>query len=457
MRDSVAAWCVLLAMLIASAASAQPDDPWLDAQWAFAELGLGDEDELQEQLGANPSPVVVAVVDTGIDWNHLDLPHASLWRNAGETAANGIDDDGNGFVDDLIGWDFFASSRKPWDYDGHGTFIAGIVAAQAGNAAGIAGINPHARIMAVKALNNFGHTRASYLAKGIVYAVDNGARLINISAGGLDATPAERAALDYAQANDALIVVAAGNEDREVADDALLAHPAVLTVAATGPDGRRAPFSNWGSAVDIAAPGVDIVSLRARRTDTLRDAIPDYEPGSAYLGADRRYYRATGTSFAAPHVTAVASLLLSRSPGLPAETLRRILLNAARDIETPGVDQLTGYGALDAAAALAANPDFYIDARITGVAVVSGDEGPGVEVTGTAGADAFEHARLMIGAGEAPASWTEVATIDRPVGDGVLGHIPAGRFAGAKTWMLRLVVRHAGGREREARYRLNVG
>ena len=156
-----------------------------DDQWAIKRVGFtSDEGSAWNYVPENASPVVVAVIDTGLDWHHLDISHENIWRNDGEIPDNGIDDDRNGYVDDVIGWDFFARNNRPWDFDGHGTIVAGIIAATQDNDVGIAGINPHARIMVLKAVNNFGTTRASYLAEAIVYAVDNGARIINISVGG---------------------------------------------------------------------------------------------------------------------------------------------------------------------------------------------------------------------------------------------------------------------------------
>ena len=180
--------------------------------------------------------------------------------------------------------------------------------------------------MVLKGVNNFGHTRASYVAEAIKYAVDNGARVINMSLAGPDPTEIESVAIDYAVEHGVLIVVAAGNEGSSLAERGVVTHPGVLVVAATDFDDQRAGFSNWGPQVAISAPGLDVLSLRARRTDTMRD-IPgiEYEPGSAYVGEDRRYYRASGTSFAAPIVTGVASLLLAKNPSLSLEQLKRVL------------------------------------------------------------------------------------------------------------------------------------
>ena len=167
------------------------DDPYLkskgswgqdyDDQWAIKHVNVPDAWRL---LGNQGAPVVVAVIDTGLDWNHEDINWQSIWRNPGETPDNDIADDNNGYVDDVIGWDFFGRHNNPFDHDGHGTFVSGVIAADKDNWTGIAGINPHVKIMVLKALNSFGHTRASYLAGAITYAVDNGAQVINPSVGG---------------------------------------------------------------------------------------------------------------------------------------------------------------------------------------------------------------------------------------------------------------------------------
>lgn len=208
----------------------------------------------------------MAVIDTGLDWFHPDLPARALWRNDKETPGNGVDDDGNGYVDDVIGWNFIDGNNKPWDHDGHGTFVAGVIAAGLGNGVGIAGINPAARIMALKALDPFGQGHASAVAEAIAYAADNGASVINLSLGGPTLTKTEQLAVDHARSKGAVVVVAAGNSAAAVADYAPAALPGVITVTATGRRDDRAGFSNWGPAIDIAAPGIDVLSLRGRNT-----------------------------------------------------------------------------------------------------------------------------------------------------------------------------------------------
>jgi subtilisin family serine protease len=212
-------------------------------QWALQRIGFDASLKSAWRLvKRDAKPVVVAVIDTGLDWNHKNIAWDNIWRNPKEIAGNGIDDDKNGFVDDVIGWDFFERSNKPWDHDGHGTFVAGIIAGRWDDKDGIAGINPFVRLMILKGINNFGHTRGSYLAEAITYAADNGARVINLSVGGKDISDVAQAAIDYAYSKGVVIVVAAGNEAVDIRTYGVAASDKVITVAST-PDRRDRPSS----------------------------------------------------------------------------------------------------------------------------------------------------------------------------------------------------------------------
>ena len=448
-------------------AQGHPDDPHFHGkgawgqqqpdQWAIQRVGFAAGGETAwDKLGAEPSSVVVAVIDSGLDWNHLDFSWDNIWRNPGEVAGNGIDDDGNGYTDDIIGWDFLANHNSPWDHDGHGTLVAGIIAADSDNGTGIAGINPHARVMVLKALNAFGHSRASYIANAVRYAADNGARVINISASGPGLTEIEKHAVEHARSKGAVVIVAAGNDGANVEGYGPAANEGVITVGATDANDGHPAFSNWGPGIDVAAPGVDVLSLRARRTDTVRGAVDDYTPGEFYVGADRRYYRATGTSFAAPIVSGIASLVLSSRPELTGEQLETIIVQSAEDIQTPGRDNFSGAGLVDAKAALAFDPSVRLEAVITGIEVAQGRDGPLARVLGTIAADRLASAKIEIGAGRAPASFRTVAS-GLPAGSGTLAEIPAEEFRGAPLWTIRLVVTHSNGTQREARFQLDVG
>ena len=427
----------------------------VDDRWALDRVSVPGSDSLFIEYA---DPIIVGVIDTGIDWNHLDFAWDNLWRNEDEIPGNGIDDDNNGFVDDIIGWNFTGENNRPWDNDGHGTFVAGIIAATHGNDAGIDGISPNARIMVLKALNNFGRTRASYVAQAIVYGADNGARILNLSVTGPGFPKVVQDAVDYAVSKGVLIIMAAGNRAEDIADALPARLRRVMTVAATGPDDKRAAFSNVGSAINIAAPGVDVVSLRARRTDFMyNSAETTYVQGDATLGDDKRYYRSTGTSFATPIVSGVASLVWGNRPGLTHLQVRRILEQSARDVEIPGRDRFTGYGIVDAQAALAADPEFYIYADIPAVRRIDVDGQTYLQVVGVADADQFARASLELGEGDSPQSWTRIGDeLSERVRLDELGRIPAEQLAGAQTWTIRVLVEHRNGRNREGRYVIDL-
>jgi subtilisin family serine protease len=429
-------------------------------QWALQRIGFdASPNSAWRLVKRDAQPVVVAIVDTGLDWLHRNIDPDSIWKNPHEVANNGLDDDHDGYVDDITGWNFVDHDNQPWDYDGHGTLVAGIIAGSWKDADGMAGINPFARLMILKAINDFGHTRASFVAEAIAYAATNGARVINLSVGGREKiTPIEQAAVDYAVSKGVVIVVAAGNEAVDVSQYGIQSSDKVLTVAATGHDDLRSPFSNWGK-IAVAAPGVDILSLRARRTDLMVPVeAAKYTPGSAFVGDDKRYYRASGTSFAAPFVSGLASLMIANDPSLTSTQVMNIIKSTARDVGAPGVDQYTGYGIIDAAAALKAPKDYYLFAGISRVEVVQKAGAPAVRVHGTADANVLKSARIEIGAGETPATWKPAGAAQKGAGpDSVLGDIPATAFQGSPLWQIRVVVTHDNGTTREARFRLKLG
>lgn len=423
-------------------------------QWALQRIGFDSSANSAWRLVKRyAKPVVVAVIDTGLDWNHKNISWSNIWRNPKPAG-----DKDSAYRGDIIGWDFFDHDSKPWDYDGHGTMVAGIIAGSWDDKSGIAGVNPLAQLMILKAVNNFGHSRASYIAEAITYAADHGARVINLSVGGKETTKVEQAAIDYAYAKGVVIVVAAGNEGINSSKYGIAGSDKVLTVASTGFDDQRLGFSNWGK-ISVAAPGLDILSLRARRTDTML-AIEGvkYAAGAAYVGADKRYFRASGTSFSAPFVSGLASLMIANDPSLTNRQVMNIIMSTARDVGAPGVDQFTGYGLIDARAALEAPKDYFLFAGIDRVEVVQGPSGQAVRVHGQADANELKSAHVDIGAGETPVSWKSVGPAKKsPGSDGVLSDIPATNFAGSKVWQIRVVVTHKNGTTREAHFKLNLG
>ncbi|MCS7240313.1 MAG: S8 family serine peptidase [Candidatus Bipolaricaulota bacterium] len=274
--------------------------------------------------------IVVAVIDSGINFALPELGEVR-WTNPKE-ALNGLDDDGNGYIDDIYGWDFRENvpahlRRTPLHY--HGTAVASVIAAKAKEVTGVA---PKVRLMDVRFLDSRGLFYSgdwTKLARAIDYAVRNGARIINLSLHAKLSPPVEVIeALRRAWERGVIVVTIAGNDGREGVN--LLGRlEFVLTVAATDKADRPAPFSNFGAEVDVSAPGAEIPALFAQGT-----------PGTF-----------SGTSFAAPHVSGALALILSANPKLSGRGAVEVLLRTSENL--PSLDHRFGVGLVDAASAVA--------------------------------------------------------------------------------------------------------
>lgn len=306
-----------------------PDDPlYTDGtQWAPRRIQAEDAWDVARGDG-----VTIAVVDTGVDLAHEDLADR-LWFNPGEIAGNGVDDDDNGFKDDVYGWDFINNDAVPADDNGHGTHCAGIAAAATDNAVGIAGIAPGARIMAVKVLGSTGGGSSATLAEGIAYAAANGADVISVSVGGATASSAVREAVRRATEAGAVVVAAAGNDAGAILYPAAFSE--TLCVGATDEADLRASYSNYGAAMDLVAPGgTKLVPV----TSTVPTSVA---PGVAYGPK-------AGTSMATPHVSGVIALLVAERPHLSLEGVRFLLGQTALDLGDVGWDAYHGHGLVQA-------------------------------------------------------------------------------------------------------------
>jgi subtilisin family serine protease len=265
----------------------------------------------------------IGIIDTGLDMDHIDL-EGKRWENPGEIPGNGIDDDGNGYIDDVFGWDFVNHDDWPQDDYSHGSHVAGIAAAASNNATGMTGVSWGARIMTIKALNSQGEGTFSDLAAAIIYAADNGARVLNLSLGSVNPSQTLADAVSYAASQGCLMVAAAGNGGSAVEYPAV--YPQVIAIAASNNQDQPWTLSNYGPELDLSAPGVEIFSANRQGF----------------------YYISTGTSMAAAHVSGLASLIWSLQPTLSANQIRTILTASAEDIWSPGFDQRTGWGRIDA-------------------------------------------------------------------------------------------------------------
>ena len=244
-----------------------PDDTFFGQQWG---LGVAPGvDVLPAWDRTRGGGQVIAVVDTGVDLTHPDLT-GSLWVNPGETAANGLDDDGNGKVDDVHGYDFVDADADPDDFQFHGTHVAGIATAAAANAEGTAGVAPEADLMAVRALDGNGFGDTADIAEAVRYSAQEGAGVINLSLGGPAGGPSDAVflqAVQVAEAADAVVVVAAGNagsnNDAEPTVPCNFPSPNLICVAALDSSGALAGYSNYGlTTVNVGAPGSAILSSK---------------------------------------------------------------------------------------------------------------------------------------------------------------------------------------------------
>lgn len=371
-----------------------PNDPRYAEQWNLPLTRLPQAWAI-EKGDAN---VVIAIIDSGIDYRHDDLA-AKTWVNPNEVPNNGLDDEGNGYVDDVHGWDFTDAptvqgegdftegDNEPIDESGHGTHVAGIAGAMANNGIGIAGVAWHCPLMAVRAglsLGGSSRMQDDDSAAAIVYAADNGASVINMSWGSEQVSFVIQDAIDYAHARGVVLVGAAGNSQKASAIFPA-AYRHVIAVASTEQHQRRFYQSNFGASVDIAAPGNVILSTQI----------------------DNQYRLLTGTSMAAPHVAGVAALMRSKRPALTHEEVRQILINTAdvvleEEREEPDA-KFVGAGTLNAERALLASS--ALQARILAPETNSGGSSA-IPIVGTAGGYRFNAWQLLYGESTVPSRFT---------------------------------------------------
>jgi subtilisin family serine protease len=360
----------------------------------FVDLSVNDPQYIQQRhltqikaesawnLSQGDKNVIISIVDTGIDWDHEDL-NDNIWINSGEdingngiiepSDFNGLDDDGNGYIDDIRGWDFVNvplnwsddsqpadgedgrdADNDPTDFDGHGTHCAGVASAVTNNGKGVASIGFNCSLMPVRVGYQYrdGNAGIAWGNEGIKYAVDNGADVISLSWGGGGYSQAGQDIINYAFAKGVVITAAAGNDDSQESHYPS-AYDNVVSAAYTIQDiDRKASDSNYGPTVDICAPGTSILST-----------IPD-----------NQYTRFSGSSMASPLVAGVAGLIKSLNPHWDNEHIAIQLMETADNIDdlNPDFRGLLGGGRLNAYRALTENPssvqivDFFIDDSVKG-------------------------------------------------------------------------------------------
>ena len=305
-------------------ADATPTDPDFDQLWGLDNTGQtggtadADIDAPEAwDITTGSGTIVVGVIDTGVDYTHPDLAD-NMWVNPGEIPGNNSDDDGNGYIDDIYGWDFYNNDADPFDDAGHGSHTSGTIGAVGNNGVGVVGVNWDVQIMALKFLSAGGSGSTDDAVAAVDYAtkmrVNHGVNIVltSNSWGGGGFSQALEDAIAASGAANMLFIASAGNGNTDA--DANPSYPAaydvdsIISVAATDDDDARASFSNWGlTTVDLAAPGVSILSTTPANT----------------------YSSYSGTSMAAPHVAGAAALAWSIAPSASASDIKAAILDGA--------------------------------------------------------------------------------------------------------------------------------
>ncbi len=385
---------------------AKRPDSLYNAQWYLNKL----QAPLFWNITRGSQETLVAIIDTGIDYNHPQLTPA-IWKNEPEwNGEEGVDDDGNGYVDDRWGWDFTDAPRFPdgGDYldedndamdefgSGHGTQIAGIIAATH-ESEGVRGLAPDIKIMNLRAGTASGYLEEDDVARAILYAIDNGAHIINMSFGDTALSEFLRQVIVYAYQKGITMIASAGNSGTQEWH-----YPSALgetiSVGASTPEDHLAGFSSYGSTIDLIAPGTDIVS-------------------TAVGGG---YNTVNGTSFSAAMVTAAAALLISSDSEFSPQHIRNILKTTSEDILRHGWDRFSGNGRLNILAALQLPNHGVLEIALPqpGSAVC----GDSVTVTGTLAHPDLKMGALEFGLGDNPVRWQEIRTLEqRQIVDDTIG------------------------------------
>ncbi|MCL5029149.1 MAG: S8 family serine peptidase [Bacteroidetes bacterium] len=426
-----------------------PNDSLVSQQWALQKIKAFDAWNITQ----GSDTIIIGLIDTGIDYLHPDLKN-KIYINKGEVGIdqkgnnkknNGIDDDGNGFIDDYMGWDFtdrkgfpFDSTsgdylgwdNDPMDENGHGTYIAGILAAETNNQIGIAGAAPKIRILNIRAFDPSGYGEEDDVASAILYAVKMGAKVINMSFGDTQYSNVLRDVIKYAYSKGVVLVASAGNDGSEEPHYPS-GYSEVICVGNSTEDDYVASSSNYGSTLDLVAPGTNILTT---------------EKGGGYT-------EVSGTSASAPFVSATTGLILSLG-NFSNEDVKQILKSTADDIEQPGWDIRSGAGRLNMYKALSSLAPSIIkfDSPTQDYSTLSDT----LKIYATVLSAYFSNYSLYIGTGQNPPTWINL------IQDGQyqfenknIYNLNLSSYADS-TYCLRLVVQLNNGKTTEERVNFNI-
>lgn len=385
-----------------------PNDSLISEQWALSKINAFDAWDITK----GNEDILIALIDTGIDYLHPDLKN-KIYVNSAEDLngngildaadINGIDDDGNGFIDDVIGWDFtdrfgfpFDSTagdyltwdNNPIDEQGHGTFVGGIIAAESNNITGVSGVVPNSKLLNIRAFDPKGNGEEDDVAAAIIYAVEMGAKIINMSFGDSKFSYVLKDVIKYAYDRGVVLVGSSGNTPTS-APHYPSGYAEVISVGNSTENDFVASNSTYGSTLDLTAPGSSIIST---------------QNGGGYITSG-------GTSASAPHVVGAAALLLALNPNLNQEDIKQILKSTADDINSPGWDLRSGAGRLNLYKALSipAASEIKFNFPAQDYAVSSGEIRINVSVL----SPYFLNYSLFYGVGDAPNNWNTLLEKNR--------------------------------------------
>ncbi len=426
-----------------------PNDSLVSQQWALTKINAFEAWSITQ---GSPN-IKLAIIDTGIDYDHPDLKN-QIYLNQGETGfdqqggykkSNGIDDDGNGFIDDYMGWDFtdrygfpFDSlsgdylnwDNNPFDDNGHGTYIAGIAAAQTNNTSGIAGTAPNIKLLNIRAFDPNGYGEEDDVAAAILYAVILDAKVINMSFGDDSFSMVLRDIIRYAHSQNLILVASSGN--RGVSSSHYPSgYSEVICIGNLTIDDVVAPSSNWGSTIDLVAPGTNILTT----------------------AKNNNFTSINGTSASAPFVSAAACLILSRSD-FSNEEVKQILKSTTDDIGESGWDLKSGSGRLNLFRALSVLAPSIV--KFDFPTMDYSTFADTLNITATILSAYFQSFELNFGIGFNPNSWTKLIDNGLNQFDKKLIYSLNLRDLPDSIYTLRIIVKQNNGRTLEERTHFHI-
>jgi len=393
-----------------------PNDPLFNQQWGLHNTGQSsgkvdadiDAPEAWD-IATEGSDVTIAVIDSGVDYNHPDLID-NMWINSDEIADNGIDDDNNGYIDDVHGWDFIRNTNDPKDEFGHGTHCAGIIGATGNNSIGVSGVCWNSSIMPVKVFTENGGTTTGVIARGINYATNNGAKIFSMSWGFSGDSELITDVLENAYSKGIVLVSSAGNSNSQ-RPHSPAKYDHVIGVAAIDRNNEKASFSNYGNWIDVAAPGVDIFST-----------MPTYPVLLNDYGHTPDYSNMSGTSMSAPFIAGVIGLVLSNNPDLKQEEIKTLIQSAASDVSSNGY---IGVGNTNLLYCLQNDTVPIVNLRYVSNSIEIENN---FEISGSASGDTFKNYKIYIGPGFYPDSWDQIYSSCSSVENDVLTSLDSTLF-----------------------------